>query len=60
MLECVQHALVAAEEGTGGEDQLGIAAVGAEICTLERAVMEIKAVYSEWDGAILAIRRSEH
>lgn len=58
MLECVQHALVAAEEGAVGEDRPGITAIGAEICTLEKVVKEIKASYSEFDYAILALAQA--
>ena len=56
MLECVKRAFVAAEEAASGEERVGIAAIGAEICTLERAVREIKAVYNEFDRALVAMR----
>lgn len=57
MLECVCHAVVAAEEGAVDDDRPGITAIGSEICTLERAVKEIKASYSEFDHAILALAK---
>ena len=55
MLECVKHAFVAVEEGASGDERMGIAAIGAEICTLERAVKEIKAVYNEFDLVLVAM-----
>ena len=52
LLETVEHAMVAAEEMN--ED--GVGAIGAEICTLERAAKEIRGIYNELDRVTVGIR----